>query len=95
MIDEGNRTHIEDLSLDDETPKDDEVDLCKGNNSLYCMNQAIHYFELDRDESDEGEKGHFGLGKSLLMYIEIQIKEGMRKSNKQRYFESHEEQMQD
>jgi hypothetical protein len=40
------------------------------------MHLAINYFEQDQYQDEEG---HFGLGKSKLMYIEIQLKEGIRK----------------
>lgn len=58
----------------------EEVEMCKSSNALHCMNYAINYFGLDKIYYEE--EGHFGLGKSLLMFIEIQIKEGLRKANK-------------
>ena len=67
-----------DLSLvsEGETPKPEEIEICKSSNSLHCMHLAINYFEQDQYQDEEG---HFGIGKSKLMYIEIQLKEGIRK----------------
>ena len=52
-----------DLSLDSkgETPKPEEIDICKSSNSLHCMNLAINYFKQDQYQDEDG---HFGLGKS-------------------------------
>ena len=45
------------------------------------MHQAIKYFKYELAQLDE-ETGHFGLGKSLLMYLEIQINQGSKKEDK-------------
>lgn len=60
------------------------------------MHQAIKLYEQDLALLDEEKEGHFGLGKSLLMYLEIQINQGIKKEEKkQHYFEVHEEKMQE